>query len=139
MSARRRARELVLKALYASQTSDQNPEEVWQTLLEDAALPEKPLKFATELFKLVLNNEDRLDQEIAKHSQNWHISRLALIDKNIMRIAICELLYMADVPSRVSLNEAIELAKTFSTPDSSSFVNGILNAVLKDHLHEIEG
>jgi N utilization substance protein B len=139
VSARRRARELVLKALYAFQTSDQNPEEVWETLHVDSGLEKKPLKFANELFHLVLNNIDRLDQEIVKHSENWHISRLALIDKNIMRIAICELFFMPDVPSRVSLNEAIEMAKTYSTPDSSSFVNGILNAILKDHQPEIEG
>jgi transcription termination factor NusB/ubiquinone/menaquinone biosynthesis C-methylase UbiE len=105
LSARRKARELVLKSLYAFESTDGKPQEVLALILQDS--------------------------EIAGHTEHWDISRLALVDKNIMRIAICELLYMPDIPSRVSINEAIEMAKKYSTLESSSFVNGILNAIFK--------
>jgi len=139
LSARRKARELVLKALYAYQTAELDPSEARDTLFSESELSEKTIVFATSLFDVVVKNLEKADQEINAHSENWHISRLADMDKNIMRIALCEFFFIPDIPSRVSINEAIELAKKYSTPDSSSFVNGILNAVLKEHAAEIEG
>ena len=91
-----------------------------------------------EALDWLADNQERIDSEIANHAEHWDISRLALVDKNIMRIAICELLYMPDIPSRVSINEAIEMAKKYSTLESSSFVNGILNAIFKSHQTELE-
>ena len=81
---------------------------------------------------------EKIDEEITKHAQHWDISRVALIDKNIMRMAICELLYFPDIPSKVSINEAIELAKKYSTDESAGFVNGILNAIFKQLEAELE-
>lgn len=138
MSARRKARELVLKSLYALESAGGKPKEIMTSILQDSDMGERHRKFAADLFAIVLDNQGRIDSEIANHAEHWDISRLALVDKNIMRIAICELLYMPDIPSRVSINEAIEMAKKYSTLESSSFVNGILNAIFKSHQAELE-
>ena len=138
MSARRKARELVLKSLYAFESTGGKPEEIMASILQDSDLGERNRKFAADLFTIVLDNQKQIDSEISSHAEHWDISRLALVDKNIMRIAICELLYMPDIPSRVSINEAIEMAKKYSTMESSSFVNGILNAIFKSHQAELE-
>jgi N utilization substance protein B len=138
LSARRKARELVLKSLYAFESTGGKPEEIMASILQDSDLGERHRKFAADLFTIVLDNQKQIDSEIVGHAEHWDISRLALVDKNIMRIAICELLYIPDIPSRVSINEAIEMAKKYSTLESSSFVNGILNAIFKGHQAELE-
>jgi len=138
MSARRKARELVLKCLYARDSTEESPQSIFESLKADARLGEKPLAFAHDLFFLILKNVSQIDFEIGRHAENWDISRVAAIDKNIMRIAICELLFMPDIPFRVSIDEAIELAKKYSTGESSAFVNGILNAIFKAHEAELE-
>jgi N utilization substance protein B len=138
LSARRKARELVLKSLYAYESISGNPDDIMKTLAEDSGLAEKPRKFASDLFYLTITHLISIDEEIKNHTQHWDISRLALVDKNILRISICELLFMPDIPSKVSINEAIELAKKYSTEESSSFVNGILNSIFKDHKAELE-
>jgi transcription antitermination protein NusB len=138
LSARRRARELVLKSLYAYESTGGEPEEIIESLLIENEMAEKPREFASGLFSNVIKNLRTIDGEIEKHAEHWDISRLALVDKYIMRISVCELLFMPDIPARVSINEAIELAKKFSTEESASFVNGILNAVFKKHEAEFE-
>lgn len=139
MSARRKARELVLKSLYAFESVEGDPGEIIETLSEESDLSVKSRKFAGDLFQLIIKNMELIDTEIKRHAEHWDISRLALVDKNILRISICELLYMPDIPSKVSINEAIELAKKYSTEESSSFVNGILNSIFKDHKAKLEG
>lgn len=138
MSARRKARELVLKSLYAFESVEGDPDSIMETLSQESGLADKPRKFALDLFHLVITHFNKIDDEIRKHAEHWDISRLALIDKNILRISICELLFMPDIPSRVSINEAIELAKKYSTEESSSFVNGILNSIFTEHKAELE-
>jgi len=138
LSARRRARELVLKSLYAFESTGGQPDEIIESLLIEDKLAEKPREFATGLLSNVLKHLNTIDAEIEKHAQHWDISRLALVDKYIMRISVCELLFMPDIPAPVSINEAIELAKKYSTEESASFVNGILNAVFKKHEAEFE-
>jgi len=137
LSARRKARELVLKALYAYETTGGKPQEIIESILSESELGERHRRFSADLFAIVIDNLKRIDSEISSHAQHWDISRVALVDKNIMRIAICELLYMPDIPVRVSINEAIEMAKKYSTMESSAFVNGILNAIFKSHKAEL--
>jgi len=137
LSARRKARELVLKSLYAFETLEGDAKEVFDSMVSDSEIGEKSIIFATDLFQVIIENLDKIDEEIRKSAQHWDISRLALVDKNIMRISIAELLFRPDIPSRVSINEAIELAKKYSTNESSSFVNGILNSIFKKHEAEL--
>ena len=137
MGNRRKAREYVLKALFAHELGDDDAEHTIETIL-------KPLKeesgrdsydFALKLFLRTLDHLEELDQVIAEHTKNWEVERIAVIDKILLRMALTEFLYTEDIPPKVSINEALEIAKTYSTPSSSQFVNGVLDAALK-HLKE---
>lgn len=90
----------------------------------------KTVRFAESLLIRTLDIEERADEIIGRHTQNWEIDRIALIDHIVLRMAICELLTFEDIPPKVTLNEAIEIVKTYSTPRSGQFVNGILDAVV---------
>jgi len=79
-----------------------------------------------------MKNKEVLDEHIRIKSENWEFSRIAILDRLILRIAICEFVYFEDIPAKVSISEAIEIAKKFSTKDSGAFVNGILDAILQD-------
>lgn len=133
MSTRRRGREHVLKALYAHEQGEQTQEEIYQSIIEDSGLDERTLSFSRNLFETVMHNLPEIDDYIDALATNWKLERIAIVDKNILRMAICEAKYMPDIPAKVAINEAIELAKKYSTYESASFVNGILDKVLHEH------
>lgn len=85
--------------------------------------------FAEPLIRGVLEHREQLDEEIKKHARNWDFNRIAVVDRNIMRLAIFEMLHRKDIPPVVSINEAVDIAKKFSTEDSGKFVNGILDKI----------
>ncbi len=85
--------------------------------------------FADPLISGTLENRPRIDEEIVRHAANWTIDRIAVVDRNILRLAIYEMLFRDDIPPVVSINEAVDIAKRFSTDDSGKFVNGILDKV----------
>jgi len=131
MGQRQKARQLTLKCLYAFETAEQDIDQIAGSLLPDSDLSADSVKFAETVFRSVVAHLAEIDDHISRFSDNWEIERLAIIDKNIIRIGICELLYFPDIPGRVSINEAVELAKRFSTPESSRFVNGVVDAVFR--------
>ena len=131
MGKRREARELVLKSLYCWEISESKPEEVFSDLASQIELDNSSKLFSRELFKKVIEHQKEIDELIKENVQHWDFSRIAVVDKNILRIGICELLYLDDIPIKVSLDEAIELAKKYSSEDSGSFVNGVLDAIAK--------
>ncbi|WP_456424940.1 transcription antitermination factor NusB [Rhodocaloribacter sp.] len=133
MSSRREARERVMQALYAFELGGGDAEHIIETWLKPN-LAEDPagLEFATSLFLRVLDCAEAADEIISSHTTNWDISRIALIDRLLLRMAICEMLTFEDIPPKVSINEAIEVAKRYSTSKSGKFINGILDAVLLD-------
>ncbi len=132
-SPRTAARELVLQALYAVECGEAQPnDDLFEIASEDDAPSERSRDYAVKLFGLVREHAARADEIIAGLATNWKIERMALIDRNILRLAIVELDHMVDVPVKVVLNEAIELAKKFSTVESSAFVNGILDQYVKN-------
>jgi N utilization substance protein B len=88
--------------------------------------------FALELTRKVLSNTKNLDERITSRVANWEMNRIALIDKILLRMGICEILFFPDIPPKVSINEAIEIAKDYSTAGSAKFINGILDAVLAE-------
>ena len=133
-SPRRQAREIVLKALYASECMEDSPQESLKKLLENMNLNENNLLFVRKLYRAVLQNITFADEKISGLIQNWEINRLASIDKVILRMAIVELAEFPDVPVKVVLNESIELAKKYSTEESSKFVNGVLDTFIKNQL-----
>ena len=131
MSSRRIVRERVMQALYAYKLADGDPQHYVKTIIEpDLIDNEASLEFAKKLFIKSLDYFDVADDIIANHAQNWEISRIALIDRLLLVMAICEFLSFEDIPPKVSINEAIEVAKKYSTSRSGKFINGILDAVL---------
>jgi N utilization substance protein B len=88
--------------------------------------------FADRLIRGVLEHHAELDKKISEHAQNWDLHRIAVVDRNVLRLAIYEMLYRDDIPPVVSINEAVDIAKKFSTRDSGKFVNGILDTVKKE-------
>ncbi len=136
MSSRHRAREFVLKALYAWEQGEQSPDKIIESVISSRTLDENDYKFACDLLKKTVDNIKTIDRSISRLATNWTIERLAVVDKNIMRIAICEIELMPDIPIKVAINEAIELAKRYSTYESAAFVNGILDKVMKERGEE---
>ena len=90
--------------------------------------------FAEPLIRGVIDHRDAIDEHIKKHTKNWDVHRIAAVDRNVMRLAIFEMLYRDDIPPVVSINEAVDIAKKFSTQDSGKFVNGILDKVRSEIL-----
>lgn len=136
MSSRREAREQVMKALYAHEQADGDPDHAVRTLIS-APLEDDPSAhdFAESLFQETLATTEEADSLIEKHAENWDIHRITIIDRCLLRMATTELLMFEEIPPKVSVDEAIEVAKKYSTPRSDTFVNGVLDAILID-LHE---
>lgn len=132
MKGRHRVREMVLSCLYAAEAEGGEPNEILKTRLVDDHLDEKEKVFARALFEKTLAGRERLDAEIEPKLKNWKLSRIALLDRIIMRMALAEWHFFQDIPEKVSIDEAVELAKKFSTAESGHFVNGILDAIFKD-------
>ena len=128
---RRIIRERVLQVLYAYEMNKDNINFLEQEILSD--IPEKMDEdFAHNLINGVLLHCSDLDKMIKQRVNNWEMNRIALIDKILLRMGICELLYFPDIPPKVSINEVIEIAKVFSTAGSGKFINGILDAILSE-------
>jgi transcription antitermination protein NusB len=128
MGIRRESRELALQYLYQQDVVEEESPTLrsfWN--LQESNKAAHP--FCEELVKGVLRYRPMIDEKIKGYAKNWEFHRIAVVDRNILRLAIYELLYRDDIPPVVSINEAIELAKKFSTEDSGSFVNGILDRV----------
>jgi N utilization substance protein B len=131
MGKRRRARELALQALYAHEVSGNNIDAILTDLSKEEMADEETLEFASNLISETVNRSDALDQEVIPLVKNWEFNRIALIDRLVLRLAVCEILHFQEIPPKVTINEAIDLAKKFSTEESGRFVNGILDAFYK--------
>jgi transcription antitermination factor NusB len=126
---RTRARELAIQALYQLDLLGAEVlEQLDQVLARSEAEPEAR-RFARELILGTWTHRQRLDAQIAGAAEHWDLHRMAVVDRNILRLASYELLYLDDVPPKVAINEAIDLAKRLSTADSGAFVNGILDRI----------
>ena len=132
MGYRRQARELALQFLYGYELNRREREEALAEFRGKARLPEAARRFAGELAAGVLDHLEEIDRLIDGHAQNWDLDRLARVDRQILRLAICELYYRDDIPLLVTINEAVEIAKKFSTPQSGKFVNGILDRIRQE-------
>lgn len=133
MKTRHQARALALKALFEIDCVGHKPAQVLDYLILDENLPEEGAQFAHALVEGVTANRVTLDEIIRQHAPEWPVEQLAVIDRNILRIALYELQYTGDVPIKVAINEAIELAKTFGSDTAPRFVNGVLGAFLLQH------
>lgn len=130
-SKRREVRIKVMQVLYASEIAQEPLEKIKGDLLTDIN-DEDSINFSSELIDRVSQNVPMLDEFIVKKVENWEFERIAIVDKIILRMGIAELLYFPDIPPKVSINEAIDIAKDFCTKNSGKFVNGVLDAVLDE-------
>ena len=128
-SKRRHVREKVLQTLYAYELTKDPIEKIKGDLLQDIQ-EEDAVEFANKLIDMTITNWERYDELITGTVKNWELDRIALIDHIVIRMCICEFYCFEDIPPKVSINEAIELAKSFSTKNSGKFVNGILDSLL---------
>lgn len=128
---RRIVREKVLQILYAYEMNNENLMALTESILGDVEA-EHDRKYGEDLVNRVLINKIDIDAKIQQRVSNWEMGRIALIDKILLRMAICEILHFPDIPPKVSINEAIEIAKEFSTAGSGKFINGILDAILSE-------
>jgi N utilization substance protein B len=129
MSVRRRAREIALQVLYQLDIDPQDPKKVVAFHWENFQPSEQAREFCLRLVEGVLQNQKEIDPLIEEKSENWTLKRMAVVDRNILRLAVFELRYCPDIPFKVTLNEAIELAKKFGADDSGAFINGILDKI----------
>jgi len=129
---RRLVREAVMQSLYALEISKDAPEHIIGTILVDLKKDKPDYEFAVDLFLTTVNHQAEIDTLIKKRAEHWEFHRIALIDKLLLRLAMSEIVFFPDIPPKVSINEAIEIAKDYSTDSSSTFINGILDAILTD-------
>jgi len=130
-SQRRFAREKVLQALYAFQINGEGLSKHTDTMIIEIA-SEHDREFARKLINRVVANSIVLNKKIEDKVSNWEIDRIAVMDKILLRMGIAEILYFEDIPPKVSINEAIDISKEFSSANSGKFINGVLDAVLTD-------
>jgi transcription antitermination protein NusB len=135
MMNRRKVRETVLQALYAFELSGDTRDVPLKMILAPQVEAEDKI-FAEKLYLRTIEKHEELDAEITKRLANWDLTRLALIDKIVIRMALTELMEFPDIPTKVTINEAIEIAKKFSTGKSGMFVNGILDTACQDMVKE---
>ncbi len=131
MGARRKARELALQMLYQFDLSGNSPETIVATFEELQKSKPNTREFATKIFQGTVEHLEALDDMIQAQAENWRLSRMAVVDRNIMRMSVYEFLHEDDTPKLVIIDEAIEIAKKFGTDKSSQFINGILDGILK--------
>jgi transcription antitermination factor NusB len=129
MGIRRRAREVALQILFHLEFNPGEPGEAFERIFQCFEVAESIRPFASNLVSGVCQEMPVLDQLINQASKNWRLERMPRLDKSILRIAVYEILFLDDIPPKVSMDEAVELGKKFGTEDSGSFINGILDHI----------
>ena len=139
MGARRKARELALQMLFENDVAGTAPDEMFRRSADLAKSPTTMREFTERLVSGTLEHREALDQIISRQADHWRLARMPIVDRNILRLALFELLHEPATPRPVVIDEALEIAKRFSTPRSSQFINGILDGVLKSRASELSG
>ena len=131
MGARRKARELALQMLFQHDMSGNEPDMIITTFEDLQKSKPNTREFATRIFRGTVDHLAEIDEMIVAQADNWRLSRMAVVDRNIIRMSVYEFLHEHDTPKLVIIDEAIEIAKKFGTQKSSQFINGILDGILK--------
>jgi N utilization substance protein B len=133
MGTRRKSRELVLQMLFQADMGKQTPDFVRKTFwAERKDIDPEARGFADDLFRVANDRLEEIDSLIGKHTTHWRIDRMAAVDRNVLREAVAEFLGYPETPRAVVINEALEIARKFSTPESVQFINGVLDSVGKE-------
>lgn len=131
---RHTARETAFQLIYQIDFGSNEPEQAIKIVLEEGLLTTEEAQFCTRLVRGVIANQDEIDQLIQSQTQGWTLDRMMSVNRNILRLAVYEIVYCPDIPNKVAIDEAIEFAKIFGDDDSRKFVNSILDKVLGHHL-----
>jgi N utilization substance protein B len=129
MGNRRRSRELAMQVLFQIEMNGDDSEEAVELFCKHFEVSKNAKPFFLRLVNGVKACQDKLDRLIERFSDNWKISRMSGVDRNLMRVAVYELLYCEDIPPKVSINEAIDIGRRFGTEQSPAFINGILDSI----------
>jgi len=129
MGTRRQARELAMQALFYMDIRKDASEEMLEYFCGCFCPSKKSRPFFIKLVNGVLGAKDQIDALVERFSQNWKINRMSCVDRNVMRIAVYEMIYCDDIPPKVSINEAVDIGKKFGTQDSGAFINGIMDSI----------
>jgi N utilization substance protein B len=133
MGTRRKSRELVLQMLFQADMGRQTPEEVRRTFWSEQNSAEGDVRgFAEDLFRVATDRRAEIDGVIESHAEHWRMERMATVDRNLLRAAVAELMGFPSTPRAVVINEALEIARKFSSPESVQFINGVLDSVGRD-------
>ncbi len=132
MGKRRRAREIVLQALYEAEFSERSTHDIIEEQIGRRSPSDETAQYARALFLKTMEKKGDLDGVIQSLLENWDPSRVSLVDRNILRFALAEVLYFPDVPGRVIIDEAIEVAHRFSSEEAGRFVNGLVDRFVKE-------
>ena len=133
MGARRRARECALQMLFSYDVTHSSVEELIETYWGEMAEAAEDVRgFANELVTGTISHLGEIDELIRLRTEHWRITRMAIVDRNLLRLAIFEFLYQPTTPMTVAINEALEIARRFSTHEATQFINGILDAIKRD-------
>lgn len=136
MKTRRRARRVTLETLYEYDIACHDPDEVLEQRLEDSPMETAGVEFAQRLIHGVVDYQEQMDTLIARFAPEWPLDQMAVIDRNILRIAIYEFLVTDETPVKVAINEAVELAKVYGSDSAPRFINGVLGT-LADHQEDL--
>ena len=135
MGGRRRSREIAVQVLYQAEMAGDAPDKAFEMFCEHFRAPEEIRIFAIELIKGVHSHLVQIDLLVRRFSDHWRLERMSTVDRSVLRLAVFEFLYRPDIPTKVSINEAVELGKKFGSEDSGSFINGVLDRI-RFHLEE---
>jgi N utilization substance protein B len=133
MGTRRKSRELALQMLFQSDMGKQNAEQVTKTFWSERRdLDDSVRGFADDIFKIAIERAEEIDKLIERHAEHWRMDRMAAVDRNILRAGVAEFIGFPKTPKPVVINEALEIARRFSSPESVQFINGVLDSVARD-------
>ena len=136
MGKRRQARELAIQVLFHLEFNPGNPDEVFDLICENFSSQKSSMPFSRQLVTGVCEKKVSLDELIGRSSRNWRLERMSRLDRCILRLAAFEILFMEDIPPKVSIDEALEIGKKFGSENSGSFINGILDNIYNSIVEE---
>ncbi|HYG99901.1 MAG TPA: transcription antitermination factor NusB [Terriglobales bacterium] len=133
MGTRRKSREMALQMLFQSDMGRQNADHVRRTFWAERNTIEDEVRgFADDIFRIGIERSEDIDSIIEKHAEHWRMERMAAVDRNVLRTAVAEFIGFPQTPKPVIINEALEIARKYSSPESVQFINGVLDSVAKE-------
>jgi N utilization substance protein B len=134
LGARRKAREIALQLLYQMEVNPGEPREAVELFWKGISASQPVKEFVNRIVEGVHVRQEEIDKLLAKHSEHWRLDRMDMVDKSILRMGVFEIMFCADIPVKVAMNEAVDLGKKFGAEESGAFINGIL-----DKISRVEG